>query len=332
MLIRLGTTHDVPALLSLVRTADLPLAGLEDPALQLRLAEEAGGLLGMAGLEVHGSVGLLRSVVVTASAQGRGVAARLVGDVLDQAHDQGLQAVYLLTVSAERYFPRFGFETVPRTDTPPALLASREFQDACPQIATLMRLTLYPTQEHPMTQTTPGLEGQTTTLALHTALSGQAQRPLEFWLNGELLVSPGYHVTEVKAITIEAMDCGGKAASWRETVIQLMDGNAEEAQAGFMTNRKFLAIYDRVTKKIPVRDEAEVRFEYGNARSPALQYHVHQIEARPERVIVHLQTPGVQCKAGDACRVPSEAGGQTDGCAPESGCCTPAPTRLITLG
>ena len=183
-----------------------------------------------------------------------------------------------------------------------------------------------------MTQTIPGLEGQTTTLALHTALSGQAQRPLEFWLNGELLVGPGYHVTEVKAVTIEAMDCGGKANAWRETVIQLMDGNAEEAKAGFMTNRKFLAIYDRVTKKIPVRDEAEVRFEYGNAQSPALQYHVGQIEAHPERVIVHLQTPGVQCKAGDACGTPSEASGQTDGCGPASGCCTPTPTQLITLG
>jgi hypothetical protein len=34
------------------------------------------------------------------------------------------------------------------------------------------------------------------------------------------------------------MDCGGKAATWRDTVIQLMDGTAGEAQAGFMTNRK----------------------------------------------------------------------------------------------
>ena len=41
------------------------------------------------------------------------------------------------------------------------------------------------------------------------------------------------------------MDCGGRADAWRETVIQLKDGNAQEAQAGFMTTRKFLAIYDR---------------------------------------------------------------------------------------
>jgi len=181
------------------------------------------------------------------------------------------------------------------------------------------------------TQTIPGLEGLTTTLALHTQLQAQPQRPLEFWLDGQLLVGPGYHVTEVKAVTIEAMDCGGKAATWRETVIQLMDGNAEEAEAGFMTNRKFLAIYDRVTKKIPVRGEAEVRFEYGNAQSPALQYHVSHLDAQADRVIVHLKTPGVQCKAGDACGVPSEASGVDEGCAPGSGCCTPAPVELMTL-
>lgn len=183
-----------------------------------------------------------------------------------------------------------------------------------------------------MTQTIPGLEGLTTTLALHTELSAGSQRPLEFWLHGQLLIGPGYHVTEVKAVTIEAMDCGGKAASWRETVIQLMDGTAKEAQAGFMTNRKFLAIYNRVTSKIPVRDEAKVRFEYGNDRSPALQYHVSHLEAQDERVIVHLQTPGVQCKAGEACGLPSEAISVDEGCAPGSGCCSPAPVELMTLG
>lgn len=177
-----------------------------------------------------------------------------------------------------------------------------------------------------MTQTIPGLSdhtfsGHTSTLALLTDLRAQPQRPLEFWLHGELLVGPGYHVTEVKAVTIEAMDCGGKANAWRETVIQLMDGSAEEARAGFMTNRKFLAIYDRVARHIPVRDEAEVRFEYGNSGTPAMQYHVAQVESGPERVIVHLRTPGVQCKAGDACGLPT--GAASEDCAPESGCCPP---------
>ncbi|ACO47666.1 DUF6428 domain-containing protein [Deinococcus deserti] len=178
-----------------------------------------------------------------------------------------------------------------------------------------------------MTQTIPGLTDQTTTAALIARLRTLPQRPLEFHLHGEVLVPAGYHVTEVKAVTVEAMDCGGKASAWRETVIQLMDGTTEEAKAGFMTNRKFLAIYDRVVRHIPVREEAEVRFEYGSGERPALQYHVTHIETQPERMIVHLRTPGVQCKAADACGLPAaDAAGD---CVPESGCCAPqAPISL----
>lgn len=178
------------------------------------------------------------------------------------------------------------------------------------------------------TQTLPVLASQTSTLAFLSGLRGTDQRPLEFHLHGAVLVPAGYHVTEVKAVTIEAMDCGGKAATWRETVIQLMDGSVEEARAGFMTNRKFLAIYDRAAQHLPVRDAAEVRFEYGNSHTPAMQYHVTHTEILPTRVVVHLQTPGVQCKAGEACGMPTDTASEA-GCAPESGCCTPqAPIAL----
>jgi Family of unknown function (DUF6428) len=182
-------------------------------------------------------------------------------------------------------------------------------------------------------QSIPGLTESTSTQTVIEGLRAQPQRPLEFWLNGELLVGPGYHVTEVKAVTIEAMDCGGKAATWRETVIQLMDGSAEDAAGGFMSNRKFLAIYDRVTSRIPVRDEAEVRFEYGNTAVPAVQYHVTGLEMQPERIVVRLRPPGVQCKAGETCGLPAgEVTAQAEaGCAPDSGCCSPAPVQLMTL-
>jgi len=329
MLTRRADPGDWPDIKALLLSCHLPLDGARDHLSLFRLVKEAGRIIGLAGLETHREVGLLRSVATATGFRSQGVAAGLIDALLRDARELGLTSVSLLTTTARPYFERLGFEVQPRADAPPALQASLEFQSACPKSATFMSLPIR--KEPTMTQTIPGLEDQTTTLAFHTALSGQAQHSLEFWLGGELLVGPGYHVTEVKAVTIEAMNCGGKAASWRETVIQLMDGSTEEAKAGFMTSRKFLAIYDRVTRKIPVRDEAEVRFEYGNDRSPALQYHVRRIEAQAERVIVHLQTPGVQCKAADACGAPSVSTGD-EGCAPESGCCTPTPAQLITLG
>lgn len=160
-----------------------------------------------------------------------------------------------------------------------------------------------------------------TTANVLDALQVQPQRPLEFWLDGQLLVGPGYHVTEIKAVNIESVDCGGKADTWSETVFQLMDGTAEEAQQGFMSNRKFMAIYDRVNQKIAVRLDAEARFEYGNERTPALQYHIQEIETAPDYLRVHLRVPGVQCKAGDACGLPV-ATTETESCEPNSGCCS----------
>ncbi|GBF04812.1 hypothetical protein DAERI_020409 [Deinococcus aerius] len=322
---------------------NLPTAGVGEHLGGYLLAEDGDGhVLGLAGLETHDRVGLLRSVAVTPSARGQGVAARLIGEVLDQARARGLQHLYLLTTTAEgyfpRFFPRFGFVRVPRSVAPAPLLASREFQDACPGSATLMHLALHAaSQEEPMTQTIPGLTDQTSTSALLDALRAGPPLPLEFWLHSERLVGPGYHVTEVKAVTIEAMDCGGRASSWRETVIQLKDGNAREAGEGFMTTRKFLSIYDRVAKSVPVRGEAEVRFEYGNSVTPAMQYHVTHVEPQGERVIVHLRTPGVQCKASDACGQPVAAAEPVEAaacCAPTSGsgCCGPATTDLISLG
>lgn len=328
MLTRAALSSDLPAILTLLEKLDLPVAGLEEHAGRLVLTEDDSGLLGVAGLEVHGTTGLLRSVAVAPSARSQGLGAELVAHILNQAQALQLQDVYLLTTTAQTYFPRFGFQEAPRFAAPAALLASREFQDACPQSATLMHFALT-FQEDPMTQTIPGLAQQTATHTLLDALRTQPQLPLEFWLHGELLVGPGYHVTEVKAVTIEAMDCGGRADAWRETVIQLKDGTPQEAQAGFLTTRKFLAIYDRVAKHVPVRGEAEVRFEYGNSTVPAMQYHVTHIEPQAGRVIVHLRTPGVQCKASDACGTPATAA--NEGCAPESGCCSPAPAELISL-
>ncbi|PNY80932.1 arsenic resistance N-acetyltransferase ArsN2 [Deinococcus koreensis] len=331
------TSTDLGATQALLRSLNLPTVGVQPEGFVV--AEEDGEVVALAGLEVHGRVGLLRSVAVRPEQRSRGVARRLVEHIIQRARDEGLGDLYLLTTTAAGYFPRFGFQPRPRSLAPAALNASPEFQGVCPESATLMHL---PLEEIPMPANTapapvqpiPGLNEGLSTADLLDALRAAPQRPLEFWLEGRPLVPPGYHTTEIKAVTIEAMDCGGRAAAWRETVIQLMDGSAEEARAGFMSTRKFLAIYDRVARHIPVKGEAEVRFEYGNALSPALQYHVLRVEAQLERVVVHLRTPGVQCKAQDACGTPASAQAGAaqagaDACAPDTGCCAPqSPVQL----
>ena len=138
MLTRPATPHDLPHLHALLTRLGLPTAGLEQHLPHTLVTERPGHTLALASLEVHGTIGLLRSVAVHPDAQGTGLARQLVQQLIGMARTQHLTDLYLLTTTAEAYFPRFGFQTRPRAEAPAALHASREFQDACPATATLM--------------------------------------------------------------------------------------------------------------------------------------------------------------------------------------------------
>jgi amino-acid N-acetyltransferase len=106
------------------------------------VAEEENDLVGTAGLEVYERVGLLRSVAVKPEIRSKGLGAQLVEAILNLARGKGLEVVYLLTTTADKYFPRFGFETIGRDGLDPRLNASEELQGACPQTAICMKLTI----------------------------------------------------------------------------------------------------------------------------------------------------------------------------------------------
>ena len=134
--IRDAQNSDTPAIVTLVRDAGLPAAGIERT--QFSVAEHDGRIVGCAGLEVHGSAALLRSVAVDAAWRGRRVGEALVRTVLDSAVRLKLDPVVLLTTTAPDWFPRFGFEVTTRASVPRTLLESDEFTGACPDTATVM--------------------------------------------------------------------------------------------------------------------------------------------------------------------------------------------------
>jgi GNAT superfamily N-acetyltransferase len=85
-----------------------------------------------------GAHGLLRSVAVHPDWRAHGVGGRLVQRLLDQADANGRSALYLLTTTAEHYFPRFGFVRIGRDDVPSDIAATVEFTSACPASAICM--------------------------------------------------------------------------------------------------------------------------------------------------------------------------------------------------
>jgi len=126
----------------LLVSSSLPLDGAREHLGEFLVAERGGALVGCAAVERYGDAGLLRSVAVAASERGRGTGSVLVHHCLSGASESGIHTVVLLTTTAERYFPRFGFEVIERDAVPDALRASAEFRGACPASATVMRRVL----------------------------------------------------------------------------------------------------------------------------------------------------------------------------------------------
>jgi arsenite methyltransferase len=140
--LRSAQSGDLPKVLDLLTRSGLPSAGVADALPHFVTAESAGQLVGVVGLELYGSSALLRSAAVEEGWRGTGVGRTLIERALDLAREQGIEDVFLLTTTAEHYFPRFGFACVSRDSVADAVKASVEFKEACPASATVMRKTL----------------------------------------------------------------------------------------------------------------------------------------------------------------------------------------------
>jgi len=136
--LRRAQPADRPTVEALLRTRELPQDGLLDHFENFWVADSDGEVLGTAGLEVHGRLGLLRSLAVHPDAGGAGIGSRLTWQLLEEAVGLGLREVFLLTTTAADFFPRFGFVRLRRREVPQDLQKSAEFI-ACPVTATAMR-------------------------------------------------------------------------------------------------------------------------------------------------------------------------------------------------
>jgi amino-acid N-acetyltransferase len=136
--LRTASSADLESVFSLLDRSGLPTAGVADNFSQFLVAEADGRLVGVVGLELYGESALLRSAAVEESWRGSSVGRVLVERALDLARERGIEDVYLLTTTAENYFPKFGFVCVCRDEVAQGIRSSVEFQTACPASATVM--------------------------------------------------------------------------------------------------------------------------------------------------------------------------------------------------
>ena len=130
--------EDLDRVLDLLREASLPLQGVAEQPDAYIVAESAGEIAGVAGIERYGRNGLLRSVAVSPAWRGRGLGGALTEEILATAERESLEAVYLLTESAADFFPRYGFRRIGRSEVAEGVRASAEFAELCPASSIVM--------------------------------------------------------------------------------------------------------------------------------------------------------------------------------------------------
>ncbi len=135
--IRPARAGDLAAVLALLSQAGLPTTDLAPESFDrfVVAADRASGrdaIVGAVALEVHGAVGLLRSLVVMPAWRGRGVGEALVAAVEARAADAKLERIGLLTETAAPFFVKLGYAPVERNAAPAALRASSQFASVCP--------------------------------------------------------------------------------------------------------------------------------------------------------------------------------------------------------
>jgi amino-acid N-acetyltransferase len=133
---------ELPDILALLDECGLPGEGLA-PHLSTTLVARGGKqIVGSSALEMYEEFALLRSVAVKPSFRGRGLARRLTRAALDLARHHQVKAVYLLTETADTFFPKLGFKSIRRSDVPEKVQRSVEFTTLCPDTATVMEISL----------------------------------------------------------------------------------------------------------------------------------------------------------------------------------------------
>lgn len=128
---------------------------------------------------------------------------------------------------------------------------------------------------------------------LNTALQPVADDVSIRFQSDEGLVGPGFHITELKAAKIEAIDCGGALDQWDEVILQLMDGH----QGQPMRADRLRSILRHSIGKIPALAEADVRVEFAHGNRGMGIHQMSGLSFGDGQAVIELTQDQAVCKA-----------------------------------
>lgn len=129
---------DFAEVATLLQSEGLPTDDLNPQLTNFLLARANGVLVGVAGIDVYGTDALLRSVAVHKDFRNFRIAQRLTNDLIKQVRLQGINDIYLITTTADKYFAKQGYTVVDRASVPAHISATQQFSSLCPGSAVVM--------------------------------------------------------------------------------------------------------------------------------------------------------------------------------------------------
>ena len=118
---------------------------------------------------------------------------------------------------------------------------------------------------------------------------------LQFELADGKFIEPTYHITEIKNVTIDSVDCGGNPDAYKQTVIQLWVNPKEKLRKPW-TTQKAIGIFDKVQAKTPSNPNAELFFEYGDTEIRTSHFSVENVQIENGELTVQLFVKPTVCK------------------------------------
>ncbi|HSB67982.1 MAG TPA: arsenite methyltransferase [Candidatus Methylomirabilis sp.] len=122
--------EDLPAIQALLAEAGLP-TGAEPHLGDFLVARHRGKVVGCVGMEACGPDALFRFLAVAPAYRGSGLGRRLYDAQVEYARARGVQRAYLLTTTIASLAEAWGFKPIERSQVPPAIQQTSQFQGAC---------------------------------------------------------------------------------------------------------------------------------------------------------------------------------------------------------
>ena len=126
-------------------------------------------------------------------------------------------------------------------------------------------------------------------------LENNPSKEIIFEYREKEFVPKAFHITEVKSVHVDSVDCGGSSHSYDETVVQLWVPANEQKEKG-MEASKALKIFNIVQKKNPLKMDTPISFEWGFGYLPTSTYEVKEYENVNDQIIFKLFVPPTVCR------------------------------------